>query len=688
MKKLSSDQISEIINLYSDGMTPKNIGLKFGIFNNSVTRILKKYGISRNQLERVDDSSIKYIIKEYISGKPSTIIANDLNISDSTVGRILKRNKINIRPSEINKRKYEINSNYFELIDSEEKAYFLGLLYADGNISSSRNAMKIMLHPKDIDILEKFSTIIYGFIKIDKSGMNKDGQEYVSVSVYSKKFCSDLVKLGCTPVKTFTIIFPRDLLPENLLWHFIRGFFDGDGCISIANINRPVIDFTSNVIFIEGLKLFLEENGIKCPKSIGINNKNNLTGCIQLHNFENITNLYNLLYKDATIYMNRKYDIFQKFLQIIESKKMKKNTVLDISKYGTTYVPEFNGKLLNSDNIKILSDEEKLLVVEYLFNFYRKHGFPFIKLTDGELIKDFMRLKNLNVSLIEKDNILTLNKQYGNPIFKHFSPQFYEVNSGISKTRLSMLDTFHNDEMLKKVIKNRVHYNFNLTGNMLKQGLSNSKVAYKASIFNSAVAKFIYSKYTKENDIIYDYSMGFGQRLTAALSLPFYIKYVGIDASIKSVNSNQNIFNFFNKNVASLNKEVELTHIGSENYCDPNLLGKVNLAFSSPPYFSLEIYEDDPMQAGYNNDYKYFINTWWRATVANIDKMLTNDGVFILNINETVNKFNIGKDMLNMIEEHGFKLIDTYKIQLTKNLKFANKNGVHKYEPIYIFKRA
>jgi DNA-binding transcriptional regulator LsrR (DeoR family) len=128
MKKLSNENISEIINLYQSGITPKEIGEKFQIYNNSVTRILKKHGVERNQLEKVSQETCDLIIKEYTNGISSTIIANKLNINDSTVCRILKRNNIKIRPPEINKRTFNINQDYFENIDSEDKANFFKLL--------------------------------------------------------------------------------------------------------------------------------------------------------------------------------------------------------------------------------------------------------------------------------------------------------------------------------------------------------------------------------------------------------------------------------------------------------------------------------------------------------------------------------------------------------------------------------
>jgi len=371
-------------------------------------------------------------------------------------------------------------------------------------------------------------------------------------------------------------------------------------------------------------------------------------------------------------------------------KKGEKSIYYDKSKYGTSFIPEFNGVLLKSDNVKKMNEVEKTEVADYLFKLYRAKGFPHTILTQDELLHDFILVQNTKVDSIKKDEkTLTTYYQAGLNLVKHFSPHFYEVNSGIRSNHMSMIDTFNNDDLLKKVIQNRLHDNFNMTGNMLKQGLANSKLAYKASLFNVIVGKYIYSQYTKENDVIYDYSMGFGQRLIGAMSLSYPVTYIGIDPWKKSVDSNQNIFNFLQQNTTGFNKKAEIIHQGSETYCDPKYLGKVNLAFSSAPYFNLEKYEDANSQA-YTSGYINFIHGWWKSTVKNIKNLLIDNGILALNIKDKVEDFNLMEDMCNIIKEYGFELIHTYQMQLSRNTSFRNKDkNVEnwKYEPIFIFRK-
>jgi hypothetical protein len=343
--------------------------------------------------------------------------------------------------------------------------------------------------------------------------------------------------------------------------------------------------------------------------------------------------------------------------------------------------------LLSSENFKKMSDEEKKNWVDPIFNFYRNGGFPKAEMTDDEICKDFLSLKSVPLSDIEEDKIIFPYNQAGTKIIKHFSNHFYEVKSGQAPNRPSMMETFNDDELLKRVIWNRISQNFTITGSMIKQGLGNSKIAYKASIFNSPVAKFLYSKYTKENDIIYDYSMGFGQRLLAALSIPHKVKYIGVDPLKKTFDSNANIFKKINELFPNLNKEADLFNTGSELFCPEEYENKVSFAFSSPPYFSLEVYERSEAQAYNDGNYNNFINGWWKTTVLNIRKLLKDDGFFAINIAEIVLKQNIAKDMCNVILASGFEKIDQYGMKLSRNENFRNAQGRVKLEPIVIFKK-
>ena len=685
--KVTKEQILEIIELYKLRESPTIIGAKYNITNRHVLKILRKNDIPRNQLRRLDQEEIEFIIKEYISGLSTIKIAKILGLNDCSVARALKRNGIIIRSAEDNKRAYNINQNYFANIDTEEKAYFLGFMYADGNISKRGWCAKIVIHSKDQDILEKFSTAIYGFIHFQEDGISpKDGKPYIRTNVYSKKFCKDLLKLGCMPDKSFKITLPNKLLSDEMMRHFVRGYFDGDGGFDSSH---PRAYFSSNKGFCNELRDYLISKNIMCNKVYTNPKRNENYGGFEITNKVNIDTLYSYLYDNSNIWMNRKYEYFQNYYNRLQNKiNVKYQLKNNIVNYATSYIPSFNGIQLTNENIKLMTQDEKDQVAQFATKYYRENGFPYQYLTDDELLKEFTFVKNTNHESIfnelgiivnnkEIKNILNINNQNGGKIAKHFNPHFYEVKSGEDLKEPSMLELYEDDDKLLKLITKRLSVNDAINGSLLRTNPLMAKDSFKASSFNVIIAKYIYMKFCKENDIIYDYSMGFGQRLTAALSLPYKIKYIGVDVLQKSVEGNIRQFEFYNTNVPMLNKEAELILCGSENYRPESLKNSVNIAFSSPPYYNLEKYSDEPEQA-YSKGYNNFINSYWRKTVENIDYMLKADGLFIINVNDVASGFNVGEDMLNVIKENDFQLIEVYNIQLSKNAK---------YEPIYVFKK-
>lgn len=104
MKQLTDLEIKEIISLYQSGSTPKDIGEKYGIYSESVTRILRNNEVERNQCVKNGPEREKLIISRYNAGQSSEEIAKDLQVHGTTVCRILKRNGIQIREASVNKK--------------------------------------------------------------------------------------------------------------------------------------------------------------------------------------------------------------------------------------------------------------------------------------------------------------------------------------------------------------------------------------------------------------------------------------------------------------------------------------------------------------------------------------------------------------------------------------------------------
>ena len=133
-------------------------------------------------------------------------------------------------------RKYNLNENFFNVLN-EKSVYWLGFLYADGYVrmkDGKSGELKLKLKDTDKEHIEKFLNDIECNKPI-KCGIDNKSK-FCLVTVYSNLLVNKLFELGCDNNKTQKIRLPK--LNENLMNHFIRGYFDGDGSISKVK-NRP-----------------------------------------------------------------------------------------------------------------------------------------------------------------------------------------------------------------------------------------------------------------------------------------------------------------------------------------------------------------------------------------------------------------------------------------------------------------
>tara|TARA_R110000868_G_scaffold99024_1_gene272583 strand:+ start:13013 stop:13945 length:933 start_codon:yes stop_codon:yes gene_type:complete len=269
------------------------------------------------------------IILLYLSGKTTYDVADICKRSQTFIMNILKKNNINRRSTKSYTTIYIPNENFFDIIDTEENAYFLGLMYADGNnyINKHHNyEISIKLQAQDKIILEKFRDLISPNSKIkiavDKSTPNL----HYRLKVNSKKISEQLCNLGCVPNKSLILQFPT-FIPNKLIPHFIRGYSDGDGSIykkqptETGYINY-CWQITSTIMFNTYIKNILEkELQIHFSQSLSRPKTNNITTTLSVGGNIQVMKALDWLYKDATIYLPRKYDKYIEFKNYSSSSK-------------------------------------------------------------------------------------------------------------------------------------------------------------------------------------------------------------------------------------------------------------------------------------------------------------------------------------------------------------------------------
>jgi hypothetical protein len=247
---------------------------------------------------------------------PLKVIMEKFNIkSAKTIYDVIDRNG---REHFIANKKYSVNENYFDKINNEEKSYWLGFLYADGYVRLKDNKsgqLKLKLQRSDKNHIVLFNECLSSNYPI-KNEISKvkyknkvSVSEYSAVSIYNTKLVKDLIKHGCLNNKTFKLEFP--LLDDSLMRHFIRGYFDGDGCIYKVKKQEKSnqITIVGNNNFIDSLKLYL-------INKLNINRinikKNNNYKYLRICNIDDCKKIKHYFYNDSTIFLKRKKDIFDK----------------------------------------------------------------------------------------------------------------------------------------------------------------------------------------------------------------------------------------------------------------------------------------------------------------------------------------------------------------------------------------
>ena len=204
----------------------------------------------------------------------------------------------------------------FKTVNDEWSAYWLGFIFADGCVyeckrkgsSKPYRGLRIGLSAKDRCHLEMFSN--YSGMKLKDLNVHnkKTGKDHASVYIrrQSPDIADNLICFGVIPRKTYIDHYMPDL-PEHLRPHFIRGYFDGDGCILLNNDRPKVISILGRKTFLDGICKFLLSHDIKCTFVDRITYYD-----MRIPSILDVNKFYNLIYKDATIYLDRKYKKFNK----------------------------------------------------------------------------------------------------------------------------------------------------------------------------------------------------------------------------------------------------------------------------------------------------------------------------------------------------------------------------------------
>lgn len=242
------------------------------------------------------------IIQDYEKGESTKQIAQNYGFSDDhMIAELLKEFNVEVRGVGYTSK---TDQTLFETIDSELLAYTLGLLTADGNVGKNY-LISLQLKAEDVDLLKQINTRLF-----KSTGTIIPAKEQFRLSVCGKQICKNLEQYDIIPNKTYSLQHLQ-CFEEPLMQHYLRGLYDGDG-VCAKNGSYLRLGYCGyNQNFVKEFQEYLVKKlNIKENKLFNTGNSWNCSWGSK----EDLFQLYNYFYQDATIFLPRKYKKLHTYL--------------------------------------------------------------------------------------------------------------------------------------------------------------------------------------------------------------------------------------------------------------------------------------------------------------------------------------------------------------------------------------
>jgi transcriptional regulator with XRE-family HTH domain len=323
-KPVSAFQEAEICSRYEAGDKVAEIASDAGINLTSIYGVLERNGICARRNDGMPEAQQLEICRRYSAGESTYDLAREFGVSDGTIGKVLTQHGVQKRSASEVHRRYCCDHSFFDSVDSEAKAYWLGFIAADGNVY--KNIVKIGLSARDRDHLLRFKADIKSDHPITDY-TSTTGVSVSAVEISSPQIAEALAQHGVVPRKTFILDWPEDLDP-GLLPHFLRGYSDGDGWFHVTKSpyvrkrdggRREVLHWGiagTERFCLAAQGFLMRETGVtkgdlsphaKSPRIFRLSYGSTLQA----------SRVYHLLYDDATVYLPRKRDIAEPHVRLV-----------------------------------------------------------------------------------------------------------------------------------------------------------------------------------------------------------------------------------------------------------------------------------------------------------------------------------------------------------------------------------
>lgn len=627
--------LNKIQSLYETGFSSREIARKLNISSDEVNSTIKQNSFSLKK-ESFSEDKIEQILQLYFQGVGALNLGKKYSIDPRRVKKWAREHGI-LRSASEAKRHHTINEHIFDKIDSDEKSYWLGYLFADSSIMNNGTCIAVRLPHSKKSHLEKLVSFFGG----DKA-MIKTRDKTVEVHLSNNYLVNRLLTLGFG-LKSEAKIDPNILTPA-----FLRGYFDGKSSL-FKHKNQYNFIISGNKSTLDEIVSFFAGKDIQLIYNDKKPNILSTKGEIK------IRKMLDIIYKSSSVHLEDRY---QKYLELKSESDVKHPKMFE--SFGFKKNIKIDGKEMTTSFLKGLSLEERMAFVDVIVAHFLKVGFLYPD--DDNLLTSYKYLVDYQVdlSVVNLSNMTKL----GNNICRYFCHSFYKTTTEGNRT---MYDAFSDEEVLRKAVINKMQNDrgsYNFSNMTIIDEIKDMRECGYVSIFKPQIAKYVCMKYSAEGDVVGDYSAGFGGRLLGAMACGR--KYIGTDPLMApELKEMISYFNF---------KDCDVIQSGSEHYRGAE--NSIDLYWSSPPYYDLERYSDSLSQA-YNKGEYYFYNTYWRQTLENIKFMLKPGKYFGVNVSDKHIK------MVEIAKEYFGDIVEEISLTSARH-HFAGYQT--KIEKIYMFK--
>jgi transposase len=309
----TDEQINKMVALYNEGKLIKEIAPLFNTSNSTVARTLKKASVASRH-PSLSKEREQLAIDYYNKYHNMTKVGKLVHMSEKTVKDVLTSHGIKVLSNSEAHKRCHIDEHYFDEIDNHRKAYYLGLMCADGTVSKKNNRVQIALQERDKYVVEELKKDLrtdYKISLLPYSKKNPKWSDQVCLTLTNTAVHDALVSHGVVPNKSQTLEFPINL-KEEYYSSFILGYMDGDGhitdhpkdrrcnlvstekfCLSVAKIIKDKLDINSSIML--------------CHR------KDNVpTRVLSIAGKNQVKKFLDWIYSESDIYLERKHNIYQR----------------------------------------------------------------------------------------------------------------------------------------------------------------------------------------------------------------------------------------------------------------------------------------------------------------------------------------------------------------------------------------